>query len=57
LTPLPAIAAAQAACPGIHVKILDIRNSASAVACALFESSVGFPCDGRNLDLTIRLND
>lgn len=41
----PGIALAQAACPGIHVKILDIRNSAGAVACALFESSLGFPTE------------
>ena len=42
---LPAIAFAQSSCPGIHVKILDIRNSTGAVACALFESSVGFPAE------------
>lgn len=40
---LPAIALAESPCPGIHVKILDIRNSTGGVACALFESSVGFP--------------
>ncbi|MGM0951881.1 MAG: DUF2141 domain-containing protein [Pseudomonadota bacterium] len=38
----PAIALAQS-CPGLHVKILDIRNSTGTVACALFESSEGFP--------------
>lgn len=27
------------------MKILDIRNSTGVVACALFESSVGFPTD------------
>ena len=32
-------------CPGIHVKILDIRNSAGTVACALFESPDGFPSE------------
>lgn len=42
---LPAIAFAQSSCPGIHVKILDIRNSTGAVACALFESSEGFPTE------------
>lgn len=42
---LPAIAFAQSPCPGIHVKILDIRNSAGAVACALFEAPVGFPTE------------
>ncbi|MDI1268533.1 MAG: DUF2141 domain-containing protein [Polaromonas sp.] len=42
---LPASVLAQSACPGIHVKILDIRSSTGAVACALFESSVGFPTE------------
>lgn len=42
---LPAIAIAQSSCPGIHVKILNIRNSIGAVACALFESPVGFPAE------------
>jgi uncharacterized protein (DUF2141 family) len=42
---LPVIAFAQLPCPGIHVKILDIRNSTGAVACALFESTVGFPTE------------
>lgn len=37
--------AAQAQCPGIHVKILNIRNSTGTVACALFESAEGFPED------------
>lgn len=40
---LPNLAFAQ--CPGMHVKVLDIRNSTGAVACALFESSEGFPTD------------
>ena len=31
--------------PGIHVTIVDIRNSAGAVACALFESPDGFPTE------------
>jgi uncharacterized protein (DUF2141 family) len=42
---LPAIAFAQSSCPGIHVKILNIRNSTGGVACALFESPVGFPTE------------
>ncbi len=42
---LHAIAFAQASCPGIHVKILNIRNSAGAVACALFKSPKGFPTE------------
>ena len=42
---LPALVLAQSPCPGIHVKILDIRNSTGDVACALFESSKGFPTE------------
>ena len=42
---LPAVGFAQSSCPGIHVKILNIRNSIGTVACALFESSVGFPTE------------
>ena len=38
-------AASQAPCPGIHVTVLDIRNSTGTVACALFESPEGFPVD------------
>lgn len=38
-------APAQSPCPGIHVKILDIRNSTGTVACALFESPEGFPIE------------
>jgi uncharacterized protein (DUF2141 family) len=38
-----AIAFAQSPCPGIHVNILNIRNSTGTVACALFESAEGFP--------------
>ncbi|XKE45296.1 DUF2141 domain-containing protein [Halomonas organivorans] len=41
----PAIVLAQSSCPGIHINILDIRNSTGAVACALFESPVGFPTE------------
>ena len=40
---LSAIASAQTPCPGIHVKILNIRNSTGTVACALFDSPAGFP--------------
>lgn len=41
---LPAMVSAQSSsCPGIHINILDIRNSKGTVACALFESSAGFP--------------
>jgi uncharacterized protein (DUF2141 family) len=42
---LSAIALAQSPCPGIHVKILNIRNSTGTVACALFESPAGFPIE------------
>jgi len=42
---LPALAFAQASCPGMHVKILNIRNSIGTVACALFESPAGFPIE------------
>lgn len=42
---LPASAFAQSACPGIHVKILGIRNSTGSIACALFESPEGFPAE------------
>lgn len=42
---LPATAFAQPSCPGIHVKILNIKNSTGAVACALFESPAGFPTE------------
>ena len=43
---MPAAAAlAQSPCPGIHVKVLNIRNSTGTVACALFESEAGFPVE------------
>jgi len=42
---IPAVAFAQSSCPGIHVKILDIRNSTGSVACALFEAPEGFPTE------------
>jgi uncharacterized protein (DUF2141 family) len=43
LANLPTLAFAQPPCPGIHVEILNIRNSTGTVACALFESQEGFP--------------
>ena len=42
---LPTLAYAQASCPGIHVKILNIRNSTGTIACALFEAPDGFPSE------------
>jgi uncharacterized protein (DUF2141 family) len=45
LSTLPAFVFGQSPCPGIHVKILNIRNSTGTVACALFESPDGFPTD------------
>jgi uncharacterized protein (DUF2141 family) len=42
---LPGIAFPQLSCPGIHVKILNIRNGTGNVACALFKSPVGFPTE------------
>lgn len=45
LANLPAIVLAKPSCPGIHVKILDIKNSTGTVACALFESPEGFPAE------------
>ncbi len=42
---LPNIALAQSPCPGIHVRILNIRNSTGTVDCALFESPAGFPTE------------
>jgi len=42
---LPVSALAESSCIGIHVKVLNIRNSTGAVACALFESAVGFPSE------------
>lgn len=34
---------AESVCPGIHVEILNIKNSTGKIACALFESPEGFP--------------
>jgi uncharacterized protein (DUF2141 family) len=45
LATLPAIAFGKPSCPGIHVKILNIRNSTGAIGCALFESPEGFPTE------------
>jgi uncharacterized protein (DUF2141 family) len=45
LTHLPTVVFAQTPCPGIHVKILNIRNSTGTVDCALFESPEGFPTE------------
>jgi len=42
---LPVVVSAQSPCPGIHVNVLNIRNSTGTVACALFESPDGFPTD------------
>jgi uncharacterized protein (DUF2141 family) len=43
---LPGVAFAQSSsCPGNHVMILDIRNNAGTIGCALFESPVGFPIE------------
>ena len=42
---LPDLAFAQSPCPGIHVKVLNIKNSTGTVACALFDSPGGFPID------------
>jgi uncharacterized protein (DUF2141 family) len=43
-TLLPAAAIGQTpSCPGIHVKILNIRNRNGTVDCALFDSPAGFP--------------
>lgn len=36
---------AEAASAGIHVRILNIRNSLGTVDCALFNSPSGFPAD------------
>ena len=40
---VPASTFAESSCPGIHVTILNIRNSVGTIACALFESPAGFP--------------
>jgi uncharacterized protein (DUF2141 family) len=45
LLPVPAAMAQTLPCPGIHVKILNIRNRNGTVGCALFDSPEGFPRD------------
>ena len=40
---LPARVFTQSPCPGIHLKILNIKDSTGTVACALFESPEVFP--------------
>lgn len=45
LVNLHTIAFAQSSCNGIHVKILDIKNSTGMIACALFKSPEGFPVE------------
>ena len=53
---LPAVAFAQSSsCPGIHVQVLDIRNSTGTVDCALFESAAGFPKEFRILSRDDRM--
>src|SRR5512136_2720824 len=44
-TNLSALALAQSSCRGIHVKVLNIRNSTGTVDCALFDSPEGFPIE------------
>jgi uncharacterized protein (DUF2141 family) len=39
----PAFLFAQEECSGVHVKILNIRNSTGNIVCALFQSPEGFP--------------
>lgn len=45
LLPFPAPVLAGPHCPGIHVQVLNIRNSKGTVACALFDSPHGFPTE------------
>jgi uncharacterized protein (DUF2141 family) len=40
---VPVSTFARPPCPGIHVTILNIRSSTGTIACALFDSSQGFP--------------
>jgi uncharacterized protein (DUF2141 family) len=41
---LPDIAFAESSsCPGIHVRILNIRSSTGTIDCAIFDPPVGFP--------------
>jgi len=61
LASLPAPTFAQSSsCPGIHVKILNIRNSIGTVDCALFDSPEGFPIEVLRLAMNamiIKLRD
>jgi uncharacterized protein (DUF2141 family) len=46
LANLPPLTLAQSSlCPGIHVQILNIRNSTGTVDCALFDAPLGFPIE------------
>jgi uncharacterized protein (DUF2141 family) len=46
LVNLPTLTLAQSSsCPGIHVQILNIRNSTGTVDCALFDAPEGFPIE------------
>jgi uncharacterized protein (DUF2141 family) len=46
VTNLPTLTFAQSSsCPGIHVQILNIRNSTGTVDCALFDAPKGFWSD------------
>ena len=42
---VPAVGLAESSCPGIHIKIVNIKNSTGTIVCSLFESSVGFPVE------------
>ncbi len=55
LANLHTVAFAETPCPGIHVKILDIRNSTGTVACALFESPAGFPAEFLHLATNVMI--
>ena len=51
---LTAVAFAQSSsCPGIHVKVLNIRNSTGTVDCALFDSPDGFPIEALNSAMNV----
>ncbi|NEZ04708.1 DUF2141 domain-containing protein [Wenzhouxiangella sp. XN201] len=45
LTITPSLSLGQSACSGIHVEIMDIKNSTGTVACALFDAPEGFPTE------------
>ncbi|MFO7937024.1 MAG: DUF2141 domain-containing protein [Kiritimatiellia bacterium] len=40
---LPSITFAQSSCPGIHVKIPNIKNSTGNITCGIFKAPEGFP--------------